>query len=80
MCPENTNQSGPNARTSTGMWETDCAPSSNTFAPTECAAAMIWAAGVMVPNALETCANETSFVFGPSTVFLQKNLPDRPEG
>ena len=60
LWPENTKKSGSSACTSVRMCEIDCAPSSNTLAPARCAICIISAAGVTVPNALDTCVNETN--------------------
>ena len=67
LWPEKTKKSASSACTSTGMCETDCAPSTSTRAPWRCAIAIISRAGVTVPSAFETCVSATMRVRGPSS-------------
>ena len=56
------------------MCETDCAPSTSASAPWRCAIAIISAAGVTVPSALETEVNATMRVRGPSSFSYSSSL------
>jgi hypothetical protein len=62
LWPENTKKSASSACTSTGMCETDCAPSTSVRAPARCAIATISRTGTTCPSALDTCVTATIFV------------------
>ncbi len=70
LWPEKTKKSQSIDCTSTGMCETDCAPSTSTRAPWRCAIAVISRTGVTVPSALETCVIETMRVLRIEQLFI----------
>ena len=59
LWPEKTKKSASSACTSTGMCETDCAPSTSTRRAMPVRHRDHLATGVMVPSAFETCVTET---------------------